>query len=216
MLLEVLWPQMSEDAQPPASRPHDDLTIPATWPTGVRSRLLAAMADVVATRGYAETRVSDLLARSRTSRRTFYRHFANVEDCFFATYQAIRDDAFAVLTASTQVGEHADDRLAAAIDGLLARFATWPAHAMFLMVHVTGAGPAALREHERTMSEFARRLTACMGDEYGAAQGEPHVVAQAVIGAMQRLVQFGLTTETASALPRMGPALTAVALRMAA
>lgn len=207
---------MPKDAQPPASRPSDDLVIPTSWPTGARSRLLAAMADVVATRGYAETRVSDLLARARTSRRTFYRHFDNVEDCFFATYEAIRDDAFAVLTASAQGGACATEQLAAAVDALLARFAIWPAHAMLLMAHVTGAGPTALHEHERTMGEFARRLAACMGDEYGTAQGEQHVVAQAVVGALQRLVQYGLTNDAAHSLPRMAPALTAVALRIAA
>jgi AcrR family transcriptional regulator len=207
---------MLKDAQTPASHSRHALAIPPSWPTGTRSQLMAAIADVVASRGYAETRVSDLLVHACISRRTFYRHFDNLEECFFAAYEAIREDALAVLTASAQASEHADDQVAAAIDGLLARFAAWPAHALLLLVHVSGAGPVALAEHERTMGEFARRLVACFGGEYGTAQGEPHVVAHAVIGAMQRLVQLGLASDSPSSLPRMGPALTAVALRMAA
>jgi AcrR family transcriptional regulator len=35
-------------------------------------------------RGYAATRVSDVLERTGISRRTFYAHFANREECFFA------------------------------------------------------------------------------------------------------------------------------------
>jgi AcrR family transcriptional regulator len=149
------------------------------------------------------------------SRRTFYGHFDNVEDCFLAAYEAIRDDALAVLD-SAPVDAPPEERLAEALEALLGHFAAWPDHAMLLMVHILGAGPDMVAEHERTMSRLARRLADCLGGSYGDAHGEPLLVAHAAIGAMQRVVQVGLLRDAPRSLPRLGPTLTAVALRMAA
>ncbi|MGV9665942.1 TetR/AcrR family transcriptional regulator [Nocardia niigatensis] len=56
---------------------------PAT-DTGFRRRLLDAMADAVRERGYRDTTVADVVRLARTSRRTFYEHFADKQDCFVA------------------------------------------------------------------------------------------------------------------------------------
>jgi AcrR family transcriptional regulator len=174
------------------------------------------MADAVDTRGYAETRVSDVLELARMSRRTFYGHFDNVEDCFLAAYEAVRADALGVLDGALVAGASAHEQLAATIHALLDHFAAWPTHAMLLMVHITGAGPRALAEHERTMAQLAGRLTACLGGADHKLDARPDLVAQAMIGALQRLLQLGLREDHPRALARMGPTLTAVAMRIAA
>src|SRR5919201_6795907 len=51
-----------------------------------RGRMLAAMAEVVAQKGYARTTVADVLSRARVSRETFYEQFSDKEDCFLAAY----------------------------------------------------------------------------------------------------------------------------------
>jgi AcrR family transcriptional regulator len=207
---------MAHELQRVAPPRADDISFPASWPLGSRSRVLAAMIEVVDARGYAETRVRDLLALARMSRRTFYREFDNVEDCFFAAYQAVRDDTLAVLDRTVVADASPQEQLSQSIDALLAHFAAWPTHGMLVMVHVAGAGPVALAEHERTIAQLERRLIACLGPELGSAHGHPHLVAQAIIGAIQRLVQLGLPGDQPQALKRLGPTLTAVALRMAA
>src|SRR5215216_2582358 len=53
-----------------------------------RSRMLLAITQVVADKGYAATTVADVIALAGVSRRTFYEHFAQVEDCFLAAYDA--------------------------------------------------------------------------------------------------------------------------------
>jgi AcrR family transcriptional regulator len=174
------------------------------------------MADVVALRGYADTRVSDLLSYAGMSRRTFYTHFDNIEDCFFAAHAAIRDDALTVLDQPPLTDAPAEIQLTAAVEHLLTHFAGWPNHAMLLMVHVLGAGPLGVREYERTMVALARRLIACLGDEFTDPHDEPQLIAQAVIGAMQRVVQLGLLGGKPQALNRLAPTLAAVAMRMAA
>ncbi|MEU2252487.1 TetR/AcrR family transcriptional regulator [Nocardia xishanensis] len=52
--------------------------------SGFRRRLLDAMADAVRERGYRDATVADVVRAARTSRRTFYEHFASKQDCFIA------------------------------------------------------------------------------------------------------------------------------------
>ncbi len=63
-----------------------------------RSRLLAAAAGVVAELGWAHTTVTEVVARSRVSRRTFYEMFANREECLLA----LADDALAVIAGELE------------------------------------------------------------------------------------------------------------------
>src|ERR1700704_3648295 len=54
-----------------------------------RERLLDAIANVVAEKGYAATRVVDITHYAGVSRKTFYELFVDKEDCFLAAYDAI-------------------------------------------------------------------------------------------------------------------------------
>ncbi|WP_405160695.1 TetR/AcrR family transcriptional regulator [Nocardia sp. NBC_01499] len=47
-----------------------------------RGRLIEAMVECVYRNGYSGTTLTDIVARARVSRSTFYEHFANKEDCF--------------------------------------------------------------------------------------------------------------------------------------
>jgi AcrR family transcriptional regulator len=56
------------------------------------------MALAAAQRGFAKTRVADVIARAGVSRRTFYAHFMDRESCFVAAYAAVRSDVLVLLT----------------------------------------------------------------------------------------------------------------------
>lgn len=66
-----------------------------------RSRLLDALIESIVEVGYQNTTVADIVRRAKTSRRTFYEHFASREECFVAllttvTAQHVRGIARAV------------------------------------------------------------------------------------------------------------------------
>ena len=65
-----------------------------------RVRMLAAMVQAVAEKGYARVAVADVIERAGVSRKTFYEQFANKEDCFLAAYDATVDDLLATIDAS--------------------------------------------------------------------------------------------------------------------
>jgi AcrR family transcriptional regulator len=54
-----------------------------------RARLHGATVEAVAARGYPLLTVSQLVALAGISRRTFYEHFADREECFLASYDAV-------------------------------------------------------------------------------------------------------------------------------
>ena len=62
-----------------------------------RGRLLRAIAEAMAERGYAETTVADVLRRARVSRDTFYQQFSSKQDCFIAAYEAAAGVVLALL-----------------------------------------------------------------------------------------------------------------------
>src|SRR5213080_4602099 len=53
-----------------------------------RGRMLGAMADAVASKSYAATTVADVVAGAGVSRKTFYEHFRDKEECFLAAFDA--------------------------------------------------------------------------------------------------------------------------------
>jgi AcrR family transcriptional regulator len=60
----------------------DDSRSPVTAGSPFRQRLLDALAQSIEEDGYRHTTVADIVRRARTSRRTFYEHFADKEACF--------------------------------------------------------------------------------------------------------------------------------------
>ena len=114
-----------------------------------RGRLICAMADSVAAKGYAETSVADVIALAGISRRTFYDHFKDKEDCFLAAYD---EGARATYDAMVAAAEGLDDwRLI--LDSVLT---TWLefleadlAFTRAYMIEFWGAGDAARERWKR-------------------------------------------------------------------
>jgi AcrR family transcriptional regulator len=54
-----------------------------------RERLLNGVVEAVAERGYNETTIARIAEAAKISRRTFYEHFEDKEECFLAAYEMI-------------------------------------------------------------------------------------------------------------------------------
>src|SRR5688572_28032972 len=57
-----------------------------------RTRLLEAVGRAVAERGYAAETIDDVVRRAGVSKKTFYEHFADKEECFLAAYEAASEE----------------------------------------------------------------------------------------------------------------------------
>ncbi len=136
---------------------------------GQRARLLAAMADVVADKGYAAATVADAVRAARVSRGTFYAEFASKEECFVEAYR----HGVEVLDAQVERAvrdEHGDwrARLRAGLRAYLEGLAAEPRFARTWLLEIHAAGPVAQAERDATLRRFAARY----GASFEAARAE--------------------------------------------
>ncbi len=183
-----------------------------------RERLLVAMADATATKGYANVAVADVIERAGVSRRSFYEHFANKEECFLAAYDA---GVEALLRAISEAEEAADgllERARAGTEVYLQVLADNPAFARTFLIEVLGAGPAALERRDVVHQRFAGRLAeahAAIAEQLGSSARPPKpYIFRAAVGAIHELVIDRMLKEGAEVLPGLLDAILDVELRL--
>jgi AcrR family transcriptional regulator len=109
-----------------------------------RGRLLDAMAEVVAERGYGAATVAHVIEHAGVSRKTFYEHFRDKEHCFLAAY----DTGVEVLMATMRVS---NDPIGAYLETLAAE----PAFARTFLIEIGAAGPRAIARRREVHDAFA-------------------------------------------------------------
>jgi AcrR family transcriptional regulator len=183
-----------------------------------RGRMLAAMAGAVADKGYARTSVADVIERAGVSRKTFYEHFANKEECFLAAY----DEGVGLLLAAIDeaVRGAAPDWLAAADAGArcyLDNLAANPAFARTFLIEVLAAGPAALERRTAVHRRFAEQMAALntlARLDIGELPAPPEHAYAACVGAINELVATHLLAHGAETLGDLAPAVLDVQVAM--
>lgn len=127
-----------------------------------RQRILQAMIEVVAERGYPDTRVVDVIGVAGVSRKTFYELFTSKEDCFLAAYDVLLGNLLGDTARGfeSRPGAPWIDRVAGAVGELLRHLAEHPDEARFAIVEVLAAGPKALARRDAALRQFTGFLDA--------------------------------------------------------
>ena len=164
-----------------------------------RERLLRAMIDVVAEKGYAHTAVGDLLTRARVSRASFYEHFTDKQDCFLAAYDAAIEILVGRIgvAASDATSEAGELRVGAVLDAYLDAIAAEPAVARTFLIEVYAAGPRALERRYAVLERFVDLLSGLLANVPGFTVSDPvahRLRCEAIVGALSSMV----TTRVAS------------------
>jgi AcrR family transcriptional regulator/DNA-binding transcriptional ArsR family regulator len=123
-----------------------------------RERLFGAMVACVATKGYASTRVADLIDLSGVGRKSFYDHFADKQACFRATVEALVGRAMARADAIEDADIPREEELRRLFDLFTQIVVRQPAAARMFMLEAYAAGPEALRPVEDSTRVLERRL----------------------------------------------------------
>lgn len=148
-----------------------------------RQRMLLAMAEVCVERGVGEVTVAHVVERAGVSRKTFYKVFADREDCFLA---ALEQAVSQVGTLVREAYEHEDawrEGIRAGLAELLVFFDAEPALARLCLVQALGAGPRVLERRARLLEGLAEVVD--RGRFVTAAVRElPEVAAEGVVGAV--------------------------------
>jgi AcrR family transcriptional regulator len=151
-----------------------------------RERLVAAMAEVCAERGYAEASVARVARRAGVSSVTVYELFAGKQDCMLAAHRQLLER---LLEEVDRAGK--DDPGAvvqAALRTALALFAADPPSARLLTVEILAAGPEGVERHGAMVEAFAERLGT--GDD-ASAPARDWVPVAGILALVGKLVVAG-------------------------
>jgi AcrR family transcriptional regulator len=169
-----------------------------------RERMMAAMLDAVGEQGYIATTVADVLERAGVSRRTFYEHFDDREDCFLAAY----DHVAGILSATMlevlreRRPQAWADGVRVALDLFLHTVAAQPRLARACLVEILAVGPAGVARRGASLEPFARFV------EAGRATAEdpaavPGGVAETVVGGIVETVSMRVLHDRAGTVPEL-------------
>ena len=148
-----------------------------------RRRMIDATIDVVGEKGYAGLTVADVISRAGVSRRAFYEHFANREDCFLATYDSIMAESAEVLRRSITSSGGLSETVQGAVRELYARALRRPGALRVLMVEVGTAGPAGTARREQLGAAYEQALRERLGLPPGPGP-IPNPVLRCVVGGL--------------------------------
>jgi len=155
--------------------------------------MLVAMSEIVGAKGYAAATVADVLRVAGVSRRTFYEHFADKEDCLLAGYQHVSDRMMNVLRETyIPPDRHWTERVRAIAAAYLGALEQLPAVNRALLLEVQAAGAEAYRLRARTQKKFAGVLCELVeeGRRNGHGQMRPltPMLALAIVGGINELM----------------------------
>jgi AcrR family transcriptional regulator len=137
-----------------------------------RIRLLTAMTEAVAEKGFANTVVADVVARSGVSRATFYSMFRDKGDCFQAAYEMNAGLVARMMeTGLEELGSDARsgpiEKLERVLDLYIDALAGAPALARVFLVEVYAAGPEAIARRRASFDRFVDIVAATHHGETG-------------------------------------------------
>ena len=152
-----------------------------------RGRLLRAIAQSVAAKGYADTTIADVVREAGVSRRTFYEQFSDKSECFIALYEAASHGALQVLRDAIDPQHGWEEQLERALAAYLGSMAANPVLLRTLFIEILALGPEGLEARRRVNRELADFMVSVVNAGVG-----PHRVtaplAMAVVGGIHELV----------------------------
>jgi AcrR family transcriptional regulator len=152
-----------------------------------RERIVAAMGELVGQQGYANTTVSDVTAQAGVSRKAFYEHFSNKQECFLETYDTIVAEGRREIVRAYSETENLPDRAGAAITALFERVMANPGSLRIAIVEVGSVGPAGIARRERLMADYEQLLRETLGLPRGAGT-IPNPVLRGIVGGLNSIL----------------------------
>ena len=151
--------------------------------------MLEAVLETVAAQGYQDARVTDVISRAGVSRKTFYEHFNEKEECFLAGFdrelaQLTEQVAAAYFDEEVAKGAWAD-QVRAGVKAFLGYLTDHPAAARVCMVDAMGAGSQAIAKREAALRNFTYMIDAGRSE---AKYEVPGRTAVAVLGGANELI----------------------------
>src|SRR5258707_5929141 len=144
-----------------------------------RERILDAVANLTAVRGYAELRVEDIAERAAVSLQAFYEHFADKEDAFLVAYEVGHGKSLALVERAHDSAPDWPSSVRAGVTTLLGFLASEPAFAHMALVDALVATPRTAERANKGIVQYLELLAPGF-DEAPDASRPPAVSTEAI------------------------------------
>jgi AcrR family transcriptional regulator len=162
-----------------------------------RERLIAAIAASIEERGYRATTVADVVRLARTSRRTFYEHFADRDACFLALFTETTRQTMQHIAAAVTPDQPWEQQVDEAIDAYIASVTARPALQQSFVRELPGLGREGAEQQRLVTERFAQTLVDLVEStrhkQPGILSGPlPLDVAIIIVGGLRELLVISL------------------------
>jgi AcrR family transcriptional regulator len=123
-----------------------------------RERLIAAMAEVCAKRGYAESSVAEVAKRAGVSTASFYRQFKDKRECMLASFGELFERLLAAIEAGCGEGKRPGERARTGVGTAIALLGADPPAARLLSIEIVAVGPEGVRAQHEAIERLASVL----------------------------------------------------------
>jgi AcrR family transcriptional regulator len=175
-----------------------------------RARLIEALIEVAAERGYMDTSIETVIARAGLDRPAFDRHFRGKYDGFLSAWQEMNEECMTSLMRAYDSEQHWPDRLRAVACEVVGNLCNEPSRASFA-VEVLAAGDAARARRDMTMRVIASLIDAGR-KEMEDPESVPHTTAEALAGSAYGQVYAKVVRGDTDELPKLIPQLMSAAV----
>lgn len=169
-----------------------------------RERLLRAMMDELAARGYRGASVERARTTAGVSEADFAAEFGGKDECLFAAYDWLTDEVVARTSAECDGEERWPERVRLGLEALLRDLADQPHLAVAVTRSFPGIRPAAYQRYVDLLSRFVPFMVE--GREYSEVDEElPGEVELLAVGAAEAIIFAEVEAGRAGRLPQMLP-----------
>lgn len=159
-------------------------------PRDFRRRLLDGLAASIAERGYRESTVADIVRHARTSKRTFYDHFATKEECFVELLSANNEDLVAAVRGAVDASAPWREQVRQAVGAYVHTIDAAPAITLSWIRELPALGEAArpmLRLGFNRLAAMITELSAGPGFQRAGVRPLSHTAAVILVGGLREL-----------------------------
>ena len=160
--------------------------------TAPRRRLLEGLATCIRTHGYTDTTVADIVRAARTSRRTFYAHFTDRQECLVALLHESNQRTIARISASVDPAAPWDAQARQAIEAWIAAVQADPPITLSWIRDVPALARGRARDFQRsTMRSFVELIQTLTDTPHLRAAGvrpPSEQIATILLGGLRELI----------------------------
>jgi AcrR family transcriptional regulator len=159
-----------------------------------RLRVGMAMLEAVGENGYVATTVSEVVARAGVSRKAFYQHFANKEECFLVTYDEIVKEGRRRIAQIFRDSEGHPDRMETALRAVFEASTENPDALRLAITEIAAVGPAGIERRERSMADYAWLIQESLKSSREGRDGAelPELTLRAIVGGFNKVLLTSL------------------------